>query len=102
MAAIGNEDALFGIIKKYIGQSRLFPVGIGSAPNSHFMNRAARFGRGTFTYIGKITEVETRMQGLINKLENPVMTNIRLHFESSNQADMPETYPGQSARSLSR
>src|SRR5690606_970225 len=48
--SIGNEDELFRTIQQQLGNSRLFTVGIGSAPNSHFMNRAASFGRGTYTY----------------------------------------------------
>ncbi|RKZ65296.1 MAG: marine proteobacterial sortase target protein, partial [Gammaproteobacteria bacterium] len=43
--SIGNEDKLFNIIQSQIGDSRLFTIGIGSAPNSHFMGRAAKFGR---------------------------------------------------------
>ena len=51
--AVGNEEALFSFISQHLGDNRLFTVGIGSAPNAHFMNRAAKFGRGTFTYIGR-------------------------------------------------
>ena len=36
-------------ITERLGSSRLFTIGIGSAPNSHFMREAARLGRGTFT-----------------------------------------------------
>ena len=47
--AIGNEDQLFAAIHDGLGRSRLFTVGIGSAPNAYFMANAARQGRGTFT-----------------------------------------------------
>ena len=43
---VGDEDALIHAIHEKIGRSRLFTIGIGSAPNSHFMERAASFGRG--------------------------------------------------------
>src|SRR5690606_29462871 len=46
--ASGNEDQLFTAIDRGLGDSRLFTVGIGSAPNTYFMERAARLGRGTF------------------------------------------------------
>jgi len=78
--SIGNEDALFNIIQSQLGDSRLFTIGIGSAPNSHFMNRAAKFGRGTHTYIGNISEVQTKMEALFNKLESPVLTNIHIQW----------------------
>ena len=59
--SVGNEAQLFGIIKQRLGDTRLFTVGIGSAPNSHFMTKAAEFGHGTFTYIGDVREVEEKM-----------------------------------------
>ena len=62
--SVGNENELFRIIQSNLGDNRLFTVGIGSAPNSHFMARAADFGRGTHTYIGRIDEVQENMTEL--------------------------------------
>ncbi len=80
--SVGNEEELFSVIQRRLGGSRLFTVGIGSAPNSFFMTRAAEFGRGTFTYIGKVSEVQERMEGLFAKLASPVLTDIAI--------DLPE------------
>ena len=74
--AIGNEAQMFETIRRDLGRSRLFTVGIGSAPNSYFMSRAARLGRGTFTHIGDLSQVQARMAVLFSKLENPVMTDL--------------------------
>ena len=74
--AIGNEAQMFESIRQGLGRSRLFTVGIGSAPNSYFMTRAARLGRGTFTHIGNLDQVQARMAVLFDKLENPVMTDL--------------------------
>lgn len=98
--SVGNEDALFRIIHDELGRSRLFTVGIGSAPNSHFMTRAAKFGRGTFTYIGNLQEVQEKMQGLFEKLENPVLTGIRVQWPDGQQAEawperIPDLYAGE-------
>jgi len=78
--SIGNEDALFNIIQSQLGDSRLFTIGIGSAPNSHFMNRAAKFGRGTYTYIGNVSEIQTKMEALFSKLESPILTDIHIQW----------------------
>lgn len=91
--SIGNEDELFGEIKQNLGNSRLFTVGIGSAPNSHFMNRAARFGRGTHSYIGAQSEVNQKMQTLFNKLAHPVLTDIQLEIADNNIEVWPTTIP---------
>jgi Ca-activated chloride channel homolog len=82
--SIGNEQALFEIIQNELGRSRLFTIGIGSAPNSHFMQRAANFGRGTNTHIGKLDEVQTRMQNLFEKIENPVLKDITIDWDQIN------------------
>lgn len=90
--SVGNEDMLFGLIKQKLGTSRLFTVGIGSAPNSHFMTKAAKFGRGTFTYIGNVNEVQQKMDALFSKLDAPVLKNIKIDFNSNKTI---ETWPKQ-------
>lgn len=76
--SVGNEEELFGIIHQRLGDSRLFTVGIGSAPNTYFMSRAAALGRGTFTFIGKRDEVDEKMSALFTKLEQSVVTDLRI------------------------
>ena len=98
--SVGNEDELFKIIRNKLGDSRLFTVGIGSAPNSFFMTKAAEFGHGTFTYIGKIEEVGEKMAALFQKLENPVLTNININLPGAVEEEMwpkrvPDLYAGE-------
>ncbi|NMH63700.1 marine proteobacterial sortase target protein [Shewanella sp. SHSM-M6] len=85
--AVDNEAALFRLIAEHLGSSRLFTVGIGPAPNSHFMQRAAELGRGSFLYIGKQAEVASRMQTLLGKLALPVVTDIRLEYPDGSVPD---------------
>ncbi|MEE8522651.1 MAG: marine proteobacterial sortase target protein [Thermoanaerobaculia bacterium] len=91
--SVGNEDALFAYIHQHLGQSRLFTVGIGSAPNSHFMRNAARFGRGTFTYIGQVGEVAERMGELFAKLESPVLHGIEILWDDVTAETWPAPVP---------
>jgi Ca-activated chloride channel family protein len=78
--AVGNESALFGLINSKLGETRLFPVAIGSAPNSFFMRQAANFGRGTFTHIGDLNEVADKMAALYQKIDRPIVTNIAIQW----------------------
>jgi len=78
--AVGNERELFKLINKWIGASRLYTVGIGSAPNSYFMSKSAEVGRGTYTYIGKISEVQERMETLFRNIESPMLTDIEIEW----------------------
>jgi Ca-activated chloride channel homolog len=96
---IGNEQQLFDTIAAMRGRSRIFMVGIGSAPNSFLMTRAAELGRGTFTHIGAVDQVEERMRTLVEKLESPAVTNLTATF-SAGRADatpamMPDLYRGE-------
>lgn len=98
--AVGNEQQLFAIIRAELGASRLFTVGIGSAPNSHFMTTAAEYGRGTFTYIGAIKEVRTRMEELFRKLERPALTDIQVEWPQGIEVEawpkrIPDLYIGE-------
>lgn len=98
--AVGNEEELFRLIQARLGDSRLFTVGIGSAPNSHFMRKAAELGRGTFTYIGRVDEVGARMSELFAKLEAPVLKGITLQWPEAVHAEawparVPDLYAGE-------
>jgi Ca-activated chloride channel family protein len=97
--AIGDEQGLFDTISANRGRSRVFMVGIGSAPNTYLMSRAAELGRGTFTHIGSTDAVEGAMRQLFDKLESPVATNLAVAFEGTDAdlapAVLPDLYRGE-------
>ena len=97
---VGNEHELFKTISTRLADSRLFTIGIGSAPNSHFMRKAAEFGRGTFTYIGNTTEVQEKMEALFRKVEQPALTDIAIDLPQGVHAELfpariPDLYAGE-------
>ncbi len=96
--SVGNEDEILKLIHDRIGDRRLFTIGIGPAPNTFFMTRAAQFGHGTFTYIGDVREVKAKMTALFRKLEQPALTDITVDWPAG--ADvwprvMPDLYAGE-------
>lgn len=98
--AVGNEDRLFELIDRQLGDARLFTVGIGSAPNSWFMRKAAETGRGSFTTISALHEVSEKMSRLFRKLESPQVTDIDVQWPSgvvvdSYPAIVPDLYLGE-------
>ena len=97
--SIGNEDELFSAITGGLGRSRLFTVGIGSAPNAYFMTRAARQGRGTFTYMDDVTKVAEQSAKLFAALENPVMTDLAVKLPTgaadAYPSPLPDLYSGE-------
>jgi Ca-activated chloride channel family protein len=91
--AIGNEQQLFETITSMRGRSRVFMVGIGSAPNTYLMTRASELGRGAFTHIGSVEQVEERMRGLFAKLENPAVTGLSVKFSDAKADVTPAIIP---------
>jgi Ca-activated chloride channel family protein len=100
--AVGNEVALFEEISARVGDSRLFTVGIGSAPNSWFMREAARFGRGSHTHIGSLEEVGDKMAALFAQLSQSAVVDLDVAWPSTSSAQveawperLPDLYLGQ-------
>ncbi|WP_340691801.1 marine proteobacterial sortase target protein [Hyphomonas sp.] len=98
--AIGNEQQLFETISRNRKDARIFTVGIGSAPNSFFMSRAAELGQGTFTHIGDVDEVAARMGALFTKLESPAITNVAATWPDGSAVEawpspLPDVYAGE-------
>ncbi|MEJ2123375.1 MAG: hypothetical protein P8Y47_00880 [Alphaproteobacteria bacterium] len=91
--AIGNERQLFDTIVAHLGRSRVFMVGIGSAPNSYLMTHASELGRGTFTHIGSAAQVNERMRELFAKLERPAVTDITVTFSEGGADVTPKLVP---------
>lgn len=98
--SVGNEERVLEAISEHIGAARLFTVGIGSAPNGYFMEHAARRGKGTYTFISSVEEVEEKMTRLFRKLESPALTDIKLTVEGAGEVEMfpdpiPDLYSGE-------
>ena len=89
--SVGNEQELFSLIEQKLGRTRLFTVGIGSAPNSWFMRKAAEAGHGTFTLTSALHEVKEKMGRLFRKLEQPQITDITVQWPAGTKT---ESYPG--------
>jgi Ca-activated chloride channel family protein len=97
---VSNEAQLFSVIDEKLGRSRLFTVGIGSAPNAYFMSGAARAGRGTYTYVGSSDQVAPKMRELFAKLERPVMTDLAARWPNTLAGEawpdpLPDLYAGE-------
>ena len=91
--SVSNEDELMQLIDQQLGEYRLFTVGIGGAPNGHFMREAANAGKGTFTFIGDTSTVKPKMTRLLEKLKKPALTDLQLNIKDAREAFGFEIYP---------
>jgi Ca-activated chloride channel family protein len=97
---VGNEAQLLEELKLRVGESRIFAIGIGRAPNRFFMRKLARLGRGSFTHIGDPSEVAEKMTTLFRKLESAVLADIEITFSGGSMIEMypyeiPDLYLGE-------
>ena len=91
--SVGNEQQLFQLISDKLGDARLFTVGIGSAPNSHFMSKAAQFGRGSFTYVANVSETVEKMSELFEKINHPIALDLSIKYPEQDNGVNIEQYP---------
>jgi Ca-activated chloride channel family protein len=87
---LGNEEQIFAAMRSDLGNARLYTIAIGSAPNLFLATKMAQFGRGTFTHIADISEIEEQMSRLFASIESPVLTDVKLTFSG---AEVAEVYP---------
>ncbi|MEJ2602964.1 MAG: marine proteobacterial sortase target protein [Gammaproteobacteria bacterium] len=98
--AVGNETELLALIRAELGETRLFTVAIGSAPNRWFMHAAAEAGRGSALVIGSVGEVAEQMDRLFRRLERPALTDLAVTWPPGVQAEsypspVPDLYHGE-------
>lgn len=96
--AVDNPAGLMSLIDNELGDSRLFPIGIGSAPNAGFLQAAAQHGRGSETVIADLHQVEKAMQGLLAKLDHPAMRELHVDWPAGSESyprRLPDLYLGE-------
>ena len=103
--AVGNETELLQNVAGNLGDSRMFTVAIGHAPNSWFMRKAAEIGRGSYIQIGKPDEVAQQMSALWGRIQLPALTDICVEWGDSAEyypEIIPDLYAGEPLWLLAR
>ncbi|KKW92046.1 marine proteobacterial sortase target protein [Sphingobium chungbukense] len=96
---ISNEKEMMATIAAKGGRSRIFMIGIGSAPNQYLMRRTAEAGRGTFTNVGSGEDVAAKMTALLDRLKAPVVRDLKVRLEGApldlTPRRLPDLYAGE-------
>lgn len=104
--AISNEAEMISALSAARGRSRVFMVGIGSAPNTYLMSHMAEVGRGSFTHIGDTATVDARMAELLDRLTRPAVTDLQVRLVGGageiTPATLPDLYAGEPLVILAR
>jgi Ca-activated chloride channel family protein len=96
---LSNEREMMAEIAANTGRSRVFMVGIGSAPNNFLMRRMAEAGRGTYTNIGEGNEVMAKMTALLDRLKAPAVRELVVRIDGGaldlTPQRLPDLYSGE-------
>jgi len=96
---LSNEREMMAEIAANGGRSRVFMVGIGSAPNNYLMRRMAEAGRGTYTNVGEGSEVMARMTALLERLKAPAVRELAVRVDGTSldltPQNLPDLYAGE-------
>jgi Ca-activated chloride channel family protein len=97
--SVANERAILDYLAAELGETRLFTVAIGSAPNSWFLAKAAELGRGSFTHISDPGEAAARIGELYRRLESPLARDLEVVWDDPNAdawpRELPDLYAGE-------
>ncbi len=96
---LGNEPEVLGQLKRKLGDSKVFAVAIGAAPNRALMNGLARLGRGCAATVSNPADADEVMRLFSERVSNAAMTDLKLDFGSLDAKDvypkrLPDLYVG--------
>ncbi len=104
---IGNEYEVTRLIKRHIGDARLFAFGVGTGVNRFLLAEMGRAGRGFARFMDPTEDVEAVAEELSQRLQSPVLTDIEidwngLEVSEINPAPIPDLFAGHALRIMGR
>jgi Ca-activated chloride channel homolog len=83
-----------------IGRRRIFTVGVGHDVNTFLLDRLAKEGRGSASYVAPGASVEVAVGSLLQKIRHPALVNLRIvdapvRLLDRQPADLPDLFYGE-------
>jgi Ca-activated chloride channel family protein len=96
---IGNEKEILGEIHRRLGPSRIFSMGIGTAPNRYLLDHMASLGHGAVAYLGPNDSPAQIMEDFFARISHPAMTGMQvdwggLHVSETFPSALPDLFVG--------
>ena len=91
MPTIGVTDPgkiLSSIREANAGKRRVFVFGVGQSLNAKLLDRIAGETRGTTQYIRDREDIELRLSSFYDKIDSPVLTDLRIKFPDGGVTDV--------------
>lgn len=96
---VGNDKVILATARRHLVHNRIFPVGVGSAPNRFLLNRLADVGRGFPSYITLRESPKRVLKELVRRSTHPYLTDVKIRFNGLAVHDLvpqriPDVYAG--------
>ncbi|MGC8988980.1 MAG: VIT domain-containing protein [Verrucomicrobiia bacterium] len=93
-----DNDRIIAMVRSSAGPSsttRVFCFGIGTDVNTHLLDRITETTRAASAYVFPDEDIEVKVSSFFNKINEPVLTNVKLHFPDTVRVTMlhPPTMP---------
>jgi Ca-activated chloride channel family protein len=97
---VGNDDVILTSARGALGHNRIFPVGIGTAPNRALMDQLGRVGRGFASYVNLSEPAGPIARAVAQRSANPYLTDVAIDWGGLAVTDVtpariPDVYAGQ-------
>ncbi|MEO8449599.1 MAG: VIT domain-containing protein [Gemmatimonadota bacterium] len=109
LPSVGEQspDRLASVAAGRVGRTRIFPIGIGHDVNTYLLDRLAVEGHGTTEYIAPGADVEAAVSGVMGKLSQPALVNLRVvtapvELTQSTPNQLPDLFFGEELVVLGR
>ncbi len=104
---IGGEDDMFAVVRKHLGDSRLFALGVGGSTNRYLLEGLAEMGRGDVAYHRLGASIPATVDTFYGRIAHPAMTDITVDWGDLDVHDVypkriPDLWAGQPMRLLAR
>ncbi len=97
---ISNEAEVVSYIGAHLGGARVFPLGVGSAPNRHLLDALASAGRGVADVISPGEDAAPAIQRFYDRIRSPLLTSLEIDWGGLDVRDIeprlvPDLFIGQ-------
>ncbi len=90
IGVVRHDDLLSRVRQINKARRRIFVFGVGADLNAKLLDRLVMAERGASSYIRDDESIELRLSSFYDKIDSPVLTDIRVEFPSG---DITEMYP---------
>lgn len=96
---IGNENEIFDLVDRELGDNRVFALGVGSSVNRFLLEGLAQRGHGAVGYLLHDEEPGRAVAQLLERITHPAMVDVAIDWGGANVTDvypakMPDLFVG--------